>query len=64
MTRRQLGEKKRPVNEGCDDAAQGRIMSEKQAKGILVIHDACEPPCRRKQTALHYLGIPIEERAR
>ncbi|WP_280473499.1 hypothetical protein [Nocardia asiatica] len=46
---------KRPIGEGCEDALVGMIDDE-WARGIVKIHEGCEPPCPRKQSALDHLS--------
>jgi len=47
--------KRPPVNEGCDNASVPGI-TERWARGIVAIHEGCEPACPRKMTALRYLA--------
>ncbi len=47
--------KKPPVDEGCDNGSVPGI-TDKWARGIIAIHEGCEPACPRKATALRYLA--------
>lgn len=47
--------KKPPGNEGCENASVPRI-TERWARGIITVHEGCEPPCPRKATALRRLA--------
>lgn len=51
---------RRPIGEGCGDAVVPFIDA-MQARGIVSIHEACEPPCPRKGTALEFLRRADDE---
>ncbi|MBF6356477.1 hypothetical protein IU449_18330 [Nocardia higoensis] len=47
--------KKPPLNEGCENGSVPGI-TERWARGIITIHEGCEPACPRKATAVRYLA--------
>jgi hypothetical protein len=44
----------RPRPEECNDTTVDWLMDDEWAEGIVKIHEACDPPCPRKQIALDY----------
>ncbi|WP_157227449.1 hypothetical protein [Nocardia asiatica] len=47
---------KRPIGEDCQDALFQWLIDDEWARGIVKIHEGCEPPCPRKQSALDHLS--------
>ncbi|MGW4718902.1 hypothetical protein [Nocardia sp. NPDC004260] len=45
---------KRPVPSECNDTSVDWLIDDEWIQGILKIHEACDPPCKRKQIALDY----------
>jgi hypothetical protein len=45
----------RPIGEGCDDDRDMWLIDDAWARGIVKIHEGCEPPCPRKRCALDFL---------
>lgn len=45
------------IDDHCTDARA--VLSERRARGILALHESCEPPCPRKRAAAAYLEILI-----
>jgi hypothetical protein len=44
----------RPRPDECNDTTVDWLMDDEWAEGISQIHEACDPPCPRKQIALDY----------